>query len=107
MKRAYVAIVGYDDIQSLDAVGPHEVFARTTRWIEQNRVRTRGPTYDVEFVGTRQGTIRASSGLAIVAARALSEIRWPVDTLLVAGGRGSDAAAKNRALLAQLRRLEK
>jgi transcriptional regulator GlxA family with amidase domain len=106
VKRAYVAIVAYDDIQSLDAVGPHEVFARTTRHIEENRVKTRGPLYDVELVGPRRGPMRASSGLTLVAARALSEVRGPIDTLLVAGGRGSDAAAKSRALLTQLRRIE-
>jgi transcriptional regulator GlxA family with amidase domain len=105
VKRAYVAVVAYDDIQSLDAVGPHEVFARTTRYIDQNRVKTRGPSYEVELVGLERGPIRASSGLTLVTARALSEVRGPVDTLLVAGGRGSDAAAKSRALLAQLRRI--
>jgi transcriptional regulator GlxA family with amidase domain len=105
VKRAYIAVVAYDDIQSLDAVGPHEVFARTTRWIEQNRLRARGPLYDVEVVGLKRGTFRASSGLALSAERALSEVRGPLDTLLVAGGRGSDAAARSRALLAQLRRL--
>jgi transcriptional regulator GlxA family with amidase domain len=108
MKRAYVAIVGYDDLQSLDVIGPHEVFARTTRWLEQNHnVRTRGPLYDVEFVSLRRGPVRASSGLEIVAAAGLSELRRPIDTMLVAGGRGSDAASENRELLRELRRLQK
>jgi transcriptional regulator GlxA family with amidase domain len=105
MKRAYVAIVAYDDIQSLDAVGPHEVFARTSRWLDQNG--RRGARYDVELVAMRRGPIVASSGLALTAVRALAELRGPVDTLLVAGGRGSDAACDDRKLGAQLRRLRK
>jgi transcriptional regulator GlxA family with amidase domain len=107
MKRAYVAIVGYDDIQSLDAVGPLEVFARTTRWIDQHHVRTRGPLYDVELVGVRRGPLRASSGLELVARAALSELRRPIDTLLVAGGRGSEAATRNPELIRELKRLRK
>jgi transcriptional regulator GlxA family with amidase domain len=107
MKRRYVAIVGYEDIQALDAVGPLEVFARTTRWLEQNPHRSRTSVYDVELVSIRRGPIRASSGLDLVAARALSELRSPIDTVLVAGGRGSDVACQNRALLAQLRRLRR
>ncbi len=105
MKRVYIAIVGYDDIQSLDAVGPLEVFARTTRWLEQNNVRTRGPLYDVEFVSVNRGPVRASSGLQLVSVAALSQLRRPIDTLLVAGGRGADAACQNQDLLRELRRL--
>ncbi len=105
MKRLRVAIVGFDDIQSLDVVGPLEVFARTTRWLEEHAPKTRGPLYDVELVSAKRGPIRASSGLTLIAVRALRELRQ-VDTLLIAGGRGAPCASKDRVLLTQLKRLE-
>ncbi|HEY8039090.1 MAG TPA: GlxA family transcriptional regulator [Polyangiaceae bacterium] len=107
MRRVTVAIVVYDDMQSLDAVGPLEVFARTTRLLEQEPRPTLGPLYDVELVAVRRGPVRASSGLTLVAARALRQLGKSVDTVLVVGGRGANDACRDRALLTQLRRLEK
>ena len=106
MKRARVAMVAYPEVQLLDVVGPLEVFARTTRWLEETRVRSRGPAYDVEIVALRRGRVRASSGLSVFAERAVSELRGPIDTVLVAGGRGTAKACEDRALLQALRRLE-
>jgi transcriptional regulator GlxA family with amidase domain len=42
-----------------------------------------------------------------VASRALRQIGKPVDTVLVAGGRGANDASRQAALLSQLRRIEK
>src|SRR5262249_58088192 len=47
----------------------------------------------------------AQSGIQLVATRALAALRNGVDTLLVAGGLGTQTTLGNRALLAALRRL--
>jgi transcriptional regulator GlxA family with amidase domain len=106
MKRARVAMVAYPDVQLLDVVGPLEVFARTTRWLEEKGLRSRGPAYDVEVVAPRRGRLRASSGLSLFADRALSGLRGPLDTVLVAGGRGTAKACEDPGILRALRRLE-
>jgi transcriptional regulator GlxA family with amidase domain len=80
-----VAIVVFEDGQSLDAVGPYEVLA--------------GAGYHVELVAMRRGPVRQSSGLALVAARGLGELRGELDTLIVAGGAGTRRAAEDPALV--------
>jgi transcriptional regulator GlxA family with amidase domain len=98
-----VAVVAFPDVQVLDVVGPLEAFAIASRLLEL-RGRTT-PAYAVETVATRAGVVRASSGLGLVAARALRQVRGELDTLLVAGGIGTPAAMRDEALVAALRRL--
>jgi transcriptional regulator GlxA family with amidase domain len=56
-------------------------------------------------LAARRGAIAASSGLELVARRAVAELRGGLDTLLVAGGEGVQDALRDRALLAWLRRM--
>jgi transcriptional regulator GlxA family with amidase domain len=98
-----VAVVAFPEVQVLDVVGPLEAFAIASRLLEL-RGRTT-PAYAVEMVATRAGVVRASSGLGLVAARALRQVRGELDTLLVAGGIGTPAAMRDEVLVAALRRL--
>ncbi len=91
-----VTIVAFPDMQSLDAIGPHEVFS-TAAQLEPG-------AYEVELVARQRGPLRTSSGLALLPRRVLSEVRGPIDTLMVAGGVGVYAAAQDRELIAWLRR---
>ena len=98
-----VVAVAFPDVQVLDVVGPLEVFAIASRILQLGgRV---GPAYTVEVVATRAGTLTTSSGMGFVAARSLDQVRGGVDTLLVAGGTGTQPAMEDRALVAALRRL--
>lgn len=98
-----IAMVAYEQAQILDITGPLEVFSRASRLlVEQGRTRT--PAYEVEIVAQRTGPLRTSSGLELVVRRTLAEVR-SVDTLLVTGGVGFDAASRDAAMLAQIRRL--
>jgi transcriptional regulator GlxA family with amidase domain len=99
-----VALVGYPDVQLLDVAGPLEVFASTSRWLLAEGRRTT-PGYAVELLARAPGTVATSSGLRLVADRAYRAVRGGVDTLLVAGGPGTPAAMRDRALLAWLRRM--
>lgn len=93
----HVVMLGFPQAQVLDITGPLEVFARTARWLTEHRGARQQP-YVTEFVAARAGPVVMSSGLRLVAARRYRDVR-DADTLLVAGGIGWEAAARDRALL--------
>jgi transcriptional regulator GlxA family with amidase domain len=85
-----VTILAFAGGQSLDAVGPYEVFAGA------NEALTRGgkrPAYRVELVSLDGRRLVCDSGLALIPRRALGAAKGPLDTLVVAGGAGARAAA--------------
>jgi hypothetical protein len=69
-----MAVLAYPDVQSLDVVGPLQVFSNAG--------------YPVEIVGVEAGPVRTSSGMQLVAERGIGEVVDGIDTLLVAGGNG-------------------
>jgi transcriptional regulator GlxA family with amidase domain len=85
-----VAIVVFDGLQSLDATGPLEVFATAAR-VDP------GAGYEVELVARSADAVTTSSGLRLLPHRAFAGCRGPLDTLIVAGGDGSRAAANDAA----------
>jgi transcriptional regulator GlxA family with amidase domain len=89
-----VVIVVFPDLQPLDAIGPAEVF-RTAALLDP-------PGYSVELVAAEAGSVRSST-VGLEVDRTLSACRGPIDTLLVAGGGGVTAAAKDERLLSWLR----
>lgn len=91
-----VTIVAYPDVQTLDVIGPAEVFATAER-LERGR-------YEVELIARRRGPLRTSSGVALLPRRVLSEVRGPIDTLVIAGGVGVYPALRDRELVAWVRR---
>jgi transcriptional regulator GlxA family with amidase domain len=98
-------MVAFEDAQMLDVVGPLEVFSRAARLLSDEG--RRGPLpYAVEILAREKGVITTSSGIGLVAARSYRQVRGGIDTLLVAGGRGTAAAMKDRALIGFLQRLQ-
>ena len=93
-----IAVLAFPDFQILDVAGPLEVFAYASRLIPD-------ADYHVELLARRPGPVRASSGLELIAARGLRQVRAGLDTLLVAGGSGSDAAVREREHVHWLRRM--
>jgi putative intracellular protease/amidase len=72
-----IAILLYDRLTALDAVGPYEVLARL-------------PGATVVFAAERPGPVRADTGmLALTADAALADVPHP-DIVLVPGGPGAD-----------------
>jgi transcriptional regulator GlxA family with amidase domain len=74
-----VALVGYEGAQSLDIVGPLEVFAMANRFAGT-------PPYNVILASPEGGTIICNSGLQLGGSVALAELPANLDTILVAGG---------------------
>jgi transcriptional regulator GlxA family with amidase domain len=91
-----VLIVAYPDVQTLDVIGPAEVFSTAER-LQPGR-------YDVELVARARGPLRTSSGIPLLPRSVLAEVRGPIDTLIVAGGVGVYQAARDRELVAWVKR---
>jgi transcriptional regulator GlxA family with amidase domain len=99
MKERHVVIVVFDGVQPLDAVGPHEVFAGAGR-AAASVGRVGG--YRVTLASSAGGTVRAESGLRLGTDR-LPDVDQPIDTLVLAGGSGANAAAADDTLVAWIR----
>jgi len=95
-----VVIVGFPDMQSLDVTGPYEVFAGVRRAAAALGVDA---GYDVSLVAAQPGPVAASSGLGLTAGP-LPGPRATVDTLLLPGGAGVDAARRDPGLVDWVRR---
>ena len=82
-----IVLIGYPGAQSLDLVGPLEVFSMA------NRSGVSG-AYEVTLASEDGGEIICNSGLRLGGAVALADLHNEIDTILVSGG---DADAVRRA----------
>jgi transcriptional regulator GlxA family with amidase domain len=93
-KPRLIAIPVYPGLQSLDAVGPGQVFGSANQMAKRE-------LYRVQFVASKPGDVRTSAGFA-VAAVALSDVPpKTVDTLIVPGGDddGVRGASRDKAFI--------
>ena len=92
-----IVIVVADGIQSLDAVGPHEVFhTATSAHVEVD--------YEVLVAAPSPGTVRAESGVRLGVDVTLDRVR-ELDTLVVAGGLGIRKSVDDESFVNHVRRL--
>ena len=85
-----IAILLYDRMTALDAIGPYEVLSRV-------------PDATLQFVATEPGAVRTDNGLlGLVADHSLQDVRDP-DVVLVPGGPGEVAARAGGPALEWLR----
>ncbi|MEO8092214.1 MAG: DJ-1/PfpI family protein [bacterium] len=81
-----IAILIFDKLTALDAVGPYEVLSRL-------------PGAELEFVAVEPGAKRTDTGaLALIADRSLTEVAAP-DVLVIGGGEGSRPLMEDEAVL--------
>jgi transcriptional regulator GlxA family with amidase domain len=99
VKERHVVIVVFDGVQPLDAVGPHEVFAGAGRAAASVG---RAGGYRVTLASRAGRMVRAESGLRLGTAPLPAEDE-PIDTLVLAGGSGANAAAADDTLVAWIR----
>jgi transcriptional regulator GlxA family with amidase domain len=78
-QKRKVALVGYPGVQSLDLVGPMEVFSMANRFGQPDG-------YEVILASPSGGTIVCNSGLQLAGSVALADLPDDLDTVLVAGG---------------------
>jgi transcriptional regulator GlxA family with amidase domain len=87
------AILMFEGITALDAVGPYEVLRTVPGW-------------EVQFVGKAPGMVRTDSGaLGLNADRAIAEVTDP-DIVLVPGGEGNRALLGDEEVLSWLREVD-
>lgn len=87
-----IAILLYDDMTALDAIGPYEVLSRL-------------PDADVRFAAENKGLVRTDTGfLRLSADHELSEVSR-AEILLVPGGPGDGRVQQNERILDWLRML--
>jgi transcriptional regulator GlxA family with amidase domain len=90
-----VVIVAFPKVQTLDVNGPAEVFSTATQLSEKGG-------YSVEVVTARPGPLPTSS-VALYPDRTIEQCKGPIDTLVVAGGRGVQAAVEDEQLVDWIR----
>ncbi|WP_297794220.1 GlxA family transcriptional regulator [Mycobacterium sp.] len=86
-----VVIVGYPGVQALDVVGPHDVFTAASLLT--------GGGYDVAVASVDGQPVATATGLAFVATP-LPDPGDPIDTVVLPGGAGIDAARSDAELVA-------
>jgi transcriptional regulator GlxA family with amidase domain len=90
MPSVRIAIVVFDKLTALDAVGPYEVLSRL-------------PNVELSFVAKEPGPVRTDTGaLGIVADRSLADVPDP-DLVLVPGGEGNRPLMRDDEFLDWLR----
>ena len=97
-----VEILAFPDAQLLDVAGPLQVFATACDLAGRGSGPAAAAPYAPVVVASGPAPIRCSAGLGL-AAEPLPASDTPLDTLVVAGGRGVTAAAQDPATLAWLR----
>jgi transcriptional regulator GlxA family with amidase domain len=93
-----VVIVAYDDAQILDIACPSSALSCASAF-------GAAPAYAIEVATAGGRAVRGSSGVRLMADRSLASVPGQLDTLIVAGGVGHEAAAADGRLVAQVRRL--
>ena len=90
-----VVILAFPGVQTLDVTGPAEVLRAATK--------LHPPGYEVTVVAPEEGPLRTST-VTMLPDVSIDACRFPVDTLIVAGGTGTRRAEDDEALIDWLRK---
>ena len=95
-----MVIVGFEGVQALDLVGPFEVFTGATLYLLSKGRQDDG--YDVTIASLDGKPVSTGTGLELVA-KPLPDPWQPIDTVVLPGGTGIDAARQNPDVMAWIR----
>ncbi len=98
-----VTFAVFPGFQSLDLTGPFEVFAGANALLDSEQ--RRGTRYALTVGAIDPGPVMSESGLSFTATESLEAITGTVDTLVVVGGRGTQAASHDERLVSEVHRL--
>jgi transcriptional regulator GlxA family with amidase domain len=99
MSERPVVVVVFPGVQPLDALGPIEVFSGATR---AARALGRDEGYCVQIASSDGQPVTSESGVGLCTTP-LPDPGEPIDTLVIAGGRGSRAARRDERLISWLK----
>jgi transcriptional regulator GlxA family with amidase domain len=88
-----IAILIFDKLTALDAIGPYEVLRSVPGW-------------EVKFVGPEKGPVRTDSGALGLSADFVLDDVSEADIVLVPGGEGNRPLLQDEAVLSWLRRID-
>jgi transcriptional regulator GlxA family with amidase domain len=88
-------LLAFPLVQLLDVTGPFQVFASANDFVRKSGGR---PPYELKVVAQSGAQVTTSAGLKL-STESLPLERAAVDTLIVAGGRGVEAAAADRVII--------
>jgi len=96
-----IVILAAPDSVILDIAGPLEVFAMADEYYREHYHRS---FYAIDVVSTTDDlAVRTDCGVTVLAKATVSSLGGAIDTLLIAGGSGVDAASANADLLDWIR----
>ncbi|MBM7784942.1 GlxA family transcriptional regulator [Tenggerimyces flavus] len=98
MDKRRVVVVAYANTELLDVACVTSAFAMANLISERE-------LYELRVVSPGAETISCDSGLQLLAHQSLESVRGPLDTLLITGGTGYEAAAADTRLVGHVRRL--
>ncbi len=98
-----VAFLAAPGAQILDVAGPFQVFVRAGEIFLREHPSHQPPYRVVLASTTRRKPVVTNCGLVLTGSETFRSLRFPLDTLLVAGGSGLEQAARDEELLAWLR----
>lgn len=98
-----IGIVVFDRCQIVDATGPAGVFGAASDLLSRNANGHAG--YDISLISDRAGKVTTSSGVSLHADAALDQSHPDFDTLICAGGKGTQAFAATPTVPHHIRRL--
>jgi transcriptional regulator GlxA family with amidase domain len=97
-----IGFLVFPDVEVLDVCGPLDVFAHADYFLRATG-RVTEPGYEVLVIAASPGPITTQCGLQIVATHGCEQTVQRLDTLIVAGGVGVEAACAEPALVEWLR----
>ncbi len=100
MKDRRIVILAFPDVQPLDVVGPHEVFAGATRVLSANGQKG---GYRITVASPDGRPVRSESGLELGTSPLPDPAGERFDTVLLPGGNGSRTAAAEPAVIDWIR----
>ena len=95
-QQRLIVVLAFEDVQLLDIAGPLQAFASTNEVAQGPR----GTPYRLVVVSRRGGTLASSSGLPLVTAPIAGLRGSAIDTLIIPGGPGVQAASRDARTLA-------
>src|SRR5256885_6881137 len=100
-----IVFVAAPGTEIIDLVGPLQVFARAAEMFGKQNPGS-SPIYSVEVISaSSQRSLVTNCGLRITAHKTFREVRWKIDTLLVAGGNAIEQDEINTDVVRWLRKM--
>jgi transcriptional regulator GlxA family with amidase domain len=94
--QRHIVVLVYPDVMAMDVCGPMEAFSMANAYAKRG-------LYRLSIAAATTDPVKTSVGFCFIPNCALADLEGPIDTLLVAGGRGYVTALRDRAFTDWLR----